>query len=162
MIDQRGFRLNVGIIIINQEGKVFWGRRTGHQDAWQFPQGGVKNYETLQEAMFRELKEEVGLATSDVEIITMTQRWHHYRLPHHLRRHNKPFCIGQKQKWFLLRLVSDENHINLNYSESPEFDSWLWVDFFYPIDQVIIFKREVYNRVLHEFHPFVDKNLAKK
>lgn len=157
MIDKQGFRLNVGIIIVNAKGQVFWAKRAGREDAWQFPQGGVKNYETLQEAMYRELQEEVGLLPADVEVLGVTQRWLHYRLPHHLRRHSKPYCVGQKQKWFLLKLIGQEDHIRFHHTESPEFDDWKWVDFLYPIDQVIVFKRDVYQKVLQEFYPLVFK-----
>lgn len=152
MIDKQGFRLNVGIILVNQKRDVFWGKRVGQDDAWQFPQGGLQDYETVEEAMYRELSEEIGLKPEDVEVIAVTKRWLRYRLPKHLRRyHQKPLCIGQKQKWFLLRLVSGENSICLNNTPSPEFDKWCWVDYWHPISQVIQFKRCVYKAALQEF-----------
>lgn len=156
MIDQHGFRLNVGIILINEEDRVFWGRRIGQIDAWQFPQGGIQNYETLQEAMYRELTEELGLVKEDVEILGMTKQWLYYRLPKHLRRHySKPLCVGQKQKWFLLRLLGEESRIRFDATDSPEFDKWHWVDYWYPIEQVITFKRQVYKKALEEFEPLL-------
>lgn len=152
MIDRHGFRLNVGIILVNSAGRVFWGRRIGQADAWQFPQGGLKNYETVEEAMFRELTEELGLAPTDVEVLGVTKQWLYYRLPKHLMRHNsKPTCVGQKQKWFLLRLLSDDQRIRFDLTDSPEFDNWQWVDYWQPIDGVIAFKRQVYKRALMEF-----------
>lgn len=160
MIDQRGFRLNVGIVIINNQGQVFWGKRRGQPNAWQFPQGGIKNYETLHEAMYRELHEEVGLQSQDVAILGMTSRWLYYRLPPHLRRHSRPHCIGQKQKWFLLKLVSEDSQIRLDAGHPPEFDQWQWIDYWQPITRVISFKREVYEKVLQEFHPLVTQQLC--
>lgn len=154
MIDAHGFRLNVGIILSNARGQVFWAKRIG-REAWQFPQGGLQNYETLQEAMYRELTEEIGLQAEDVEVIAMTKRWLYYRLPKQLRRPGQPVCVGQKQKWFLLRLIADEKHIRLDYSNSPEFDHWQWVDYWQPLEQVIAFKRDVYRKALEEFAPLV-------
>jgi putative (di)nucleoside polyphosphate hydrolase len=155
VIDHQGFRLNVGIILMNAKGQLFWGKRIGQEHAWQFPQGGLQNYETVNEAMYRELTEEVGLQPQDVELIAITKQWLYYRLPRHFLRDTKPLCIGQKQKWFLLRLVSDESHIRLDHSGSPEFDGWRWVDYWEPLRDVISFKREVYKKALEEFEPLV-------
>lgn len=156
MIDQQGFRLNVGIIIINDKKQVFWGKRIRQTDAWQFPQGGIQDYETVKEAMYRELDEELGLQPADVEIIAVTKKWLYYRLPRHLRRNTLPLCIGQKQKWFLLRLLSDESHIRLDASKSPEFDGWRWVDYWHPLENVISFKRQVYRKALMEFKAYME------
>lgn len=162
MIDRRGFRLNVGIILLNDEGKVFWGKRPGYKDAWQFPQGGVNNYETLKETMYRELAEETGLTADDVELIGVTRRWLYYNLPYKYQRHHQtPLCIGQKQKWFLLKLVSDEENIRFDQTDSPEFTSWKWVDYWYPVKKVISFKRDVYQKALQELEPLM-KNMLKK
>ena len=109
MIDENGYRPNVGIILCNESGQVLWARRIG-QDAWQFPQGGIKDDETPEQALFRELGEEVGLSEQDVEILGCTRGWLRYRLPRRMVRYNsKPVCVGQKQKWFLLKLIS-RNH----------------------------------------------------
>jgi putative (di)nucleoside polyphosphate hydrolase len=151
VIDNRGYRLCIGIVLINREGKLFWGKRYRQKNAWQFPQGGLMPYETIEEAMYRELGEEVGLKEEDVEIIGVTKRWLHYKLPVKLRRYSqKPLCIGQKQKWFLLRFLADDTKICLE-QESPEFDEWRWVDYWYPEQHVIFFKRGVYELVLQEF-----------
>ena len=150
VIDNRGYRLSVGIIIVNREGKLFWGKRYRQKNAWQFPQGGVMPYETIEETMYRELGEEVGLSTDDVEIMGVTRNWVHYKLPINLRRYfQRPLCIGQKQKWFLLRFVSDDTRICLE-QESPEFDDWCWVDYWYPPQHVVFFKRVLYSKVLKE------------
>ena len=155
IIDRAGYRLNVGIILVNASGRVFWGRRSGH-DAWQFPQGGLAAGENALEAMFRELQEEVGLTKEDVEVLASTKRWLKYRLPKQYLRHgSEPLVIGQKQKWFLLKLVSSEQKVRLDLSDSPEFDSWRWIDFHEPEAQVIYFKRQVYSQALKELEPFL-------
>ena len=97
MIDSDGFRPNVGIILCNNQRRLFWGRRVG-QNAWQFPQGGINRDETPEEAMYRELEEEIGLQSHQVKIIGSTRDWLRYRLPErYIRKHCEPLCIGQKQ-----------------------------------------------------------------
>ncbi|MEX2365357.1 MAG: RNA pyrophosphohydrolase [Pseudohongiellaceae bacterium] len=148
MIDSDGFRPNVGIIIFNDHGRLLWAKRVG-QDAWQFPQGGVQRHETPEEAALREVHEEVGLYPDDIEIVASTDDWLTYRLPVHLiRQKSHPVCIGQKQKWFLLRLLSDSSKINLDRGSRPEFDHWRWVSYWYPLNQVVDFKRDVYRKAL--------------
>ncbi len=150
MIDSDGFRPNVGIILANDTGQVLWARRIG-QDAWQFPQGGINDNESPEQAMYRELKEEVGLNPKDVQIVGCTRGWLRYRLPKRMiRYHSKPLCIGQKQKWFLLRLTADDSAVSFEHSGKPEFDGWRWVSYWYPLGQVISFKREVYRSALKE------------
>ena len=151
MIDQDGFRKGVGIILVNSKRQVFLAKRIG-KEAWQFPQGGMKKEETPEEAMFRELKEEVGLQAEDVKVLAVTRRWLRYRLPSRLVRQNsQPLCIGQKQKWFLLRLLNKDAQFDLAATDSPEFDSWAWVSYWYPLTQVVAFKRRVYNLAMKEF-----------
>ena len=153
MIDSKGYRANVGIILSDGDRRVFWARRSG-QDAWQFPQGGIHRDETPLEAMYRELDEETGLQPAHVELIGQTRSWLRYRLPaRYVRRRSRPVCIGQKQRWFLLRLVAEECCVDLNRSERPEFDRWCWVDYWHPPEGVIFFKREVYRRALRELAP---------
>lgn len=153
VIDADGFRPNVGIIIANEMGQLLWARRVG-QNAWQFPQGGIKASETPQQALFRELHEEIGLTAEDVEILACTRGWLRYRLPRRMvRTHSRPVCIGQKQKWFLLRIRCQESRICMDMSGKPEFDGWRWVSYWYPLGQVVPFKREVYRRALRELSP---------
>lgn len=160
MIDQDGYRANVGIMLSNDLGELLWARRL-KQNAWQFPQGGIQQHETPQQALFRELKEEVGLAQHQVEIIKSTDDWLRYELPKNLQRsYCKPVCIGQKQIWFLLRLISSEDNIKLDYTDEPEFDSWCWIQPHLAAEQVIEFKREVYREALSSLLPNID--LIKK
>lgn len=161
VIDKAGYRLNVGIILINDSSRVFWGKRQGH-DAWQFPQGGLLVGESPEEAMFRELKEEIGLEKHDVHVLGCTRRWLRYKLPkQYLRHHSVPLVVGQKQKWFLLRLITSEQKIRLDLSDSPEFDSWRWIDYYDPIDEVIFFKKQVYHDCLKELASFLKKRTMR-
>jgi putative (di)nucleoside polyphosphate hydrolase len=148
VIDTDGYRANVGIILSNQEGLVMWARRFG-QDAWQFPQGGIGTGESALDAMYRELWEETGLKESDVDVIASTKSWLRYKLPKRLiRKNSEPRCIGQKQIWFLLKLLSSENELDLAVSHKPEFDSWKWVNYWHPTENVVFFKRRVYQCAL--------------
>ena len=155
MIDSEGYRANVGIILCNQADQLFWARRIG-EDAWQFPQGGIQVHETPEQALFRELQEEIGLQAEDVQIVGCTQGWIRYQIPKRfLRRHIKPVCIGQKQIWFLLRLVGEENKVCLNSTQHPEFDRWQWVNYWLPVEEVVPFKRKVYRQALDELAPLL-------
>ena len=160
MIDEEGFRANVGIILSNAEGHVFWARRLG-QNAWQFPQGGIDERESPEEAMFRELREETGLAPEHVAVLGCTRSWLRYRLPkRYVRRNQSPLCIGQKQKWYMLRLLGSEASVDLAAGDKPEFDRWRWVDYWRPAREVIFFKRQVYQRALVELESCLEPAAA--
>lgn len=157
--DIHGFRSNVGIILTREDGCLLLGGRAG-QNGWQFPQGGILVDESPLEAMYRELGEEIGLSSDDVEVLGQTEGWLRYRLPErYIRRNSKPLCVGQKQRWFLLRLISSEQKLCLDTTELPEFDRWRWVEYWYPVKEVIYFKRQVYVSALTELAPLlsVDK-----
>ena len=161
MIDEEGYRANVGIIILNPSAtRVFWARRI-RQKSYQFPQGGLNLGDQALSAMYRELHEEVGLMPQDVEVVAATKGWFKYRLPPHLLRPKTPLYVGQKQKWFLLRLLAPESKINLRATDDPEFDGWQWVDYWHPLNQVISFKRHVYRKALEMFFP-IAANLRKQ
>ena len=153
MIDADGFRANVGIILANDDGRLLWARRVG-QDAWQFPQGGIAEGESPEHVLDRELHEEVGLAQDAVRVVACTRGWLRYRLPkRYIRKGQKPMCIGQKQKWFLLHMLADDDAVQVDHHPKPEFDHWRWVSYWYPLTQVISFKREVYRSALKELAP---------
>jgi putative (di)nucleoside polyphosphate hydrolase len=149
-IDSDGFRANVGIILMRDGGDLFLGGRTGGR-GWQFPQGGIRRDEPLEQALYRELSEEIGLVESDVEVLGSTRSWLRYRLPpRYVRRNSQPICIGQKQRWFLLRFRSSEDRFRFDSTAEPEFERWRWVPYWTPVQEVIYFKRRVYARALHE------------
>jgi len=153
MLDRDGFRPNVGIILLNHKNQVFWGKRI-RTHSWQFPQGGINADETAEQAMYRELHEEVGLTKKDVEILGVTRGWLRYRLPKRMIRRNQfPLCIGQKQKWFMLRMLSRDEAVKIDCSDTPEFDGWRWVSYWYPVGQVVSFKKEVYRKAMRELSP---------
>jgi len=150
MLDRDGYRPNVGIVLVNQRNEVFWGKRT-REHSWQFPQGGIKRGESPEEAMYRELHEEVGLLREHVRIIGRTREWLRYDVPTHwVRREWRGHYRGQKQIWFLLRLVGRDTDIDLRATQHPEFDAWRWHDYWIPLESVIDFKREVYRLALDE------------
>ncbi len=153
MIDADGFRPNVGIILTSPRGQLLWARRVGGQNAWQFPQGGIKHHESAEAALYRELQEEVGLGPEDVAVLGVTRGWLRYRLPTRFVRQQEPVCIGQKQKWFLLELLGGDERVDLGGNATPEFDQWRWVSYWYPVNQVVAFKRDVYRRALRELSP---------
>ena len=155
MIDADGFRPNVGIILANAASQVLWAKRI-RQEAWQFPQGGIQRHETPEQALYRELEEELGLKPEHVALLGVTNDWLRYRLPSRLiRRGRHPVCIGQKQKWFLLRMTCEECLVHFNATGHPEFDSWRWVDFWLPLEEVVAFKRGVYQEALNQLAPLL-------
>ena len=154
-IDAEGFRANVGIILANAGNKLMLGGRVGAR-GWQFPQGGMVEGELPLDAMYRELREEVGLEPQDVEVLGVTRDWLRYRLPDKfIRRHSEPLCIGQKQRWFMLRLVGTEDRLRFDCADKPEFERVRWVQFWRPVNEVIYFKRRVYAQALYELGPLV-------
>lgn len=155
VIDAEGYRANVGIILSRPDGRLLWARRVGRA-AWQFPQGGLQPGEDAEQAMYRELNEEVGLQPAQVRILGGTRDWLRYRLPVRYQRHDsEPLCIGQKQRWFLLDFTGEDAAVRLDAADTPEFDTWRWVDYWYPLEEVIFFKRAVYRSALTELAPLL-------
>ena len=156
MLDREGYRPNVGIILCNARNEVFWGKRI-REHSWQFPQGGIKRGETPEQAMFRELHEEVGLHPEHVNILGRTKDWLRYEVPiHWVKREWRGSYRGQKQIWFLLRLVGRDTDISLRACDHPEFDAWRWNQYWVSLDAVIEFKRHVYEQALNELARFLD------
>jgi len=161
MLDKDGYRPNVGIILLNLRNEVFWGKRI-RQHSWQFPQGGIKYGESPEQAMFRELYEEVGLQREQVRVIARTREWLRYEVPETwIRRDLRGNYRGQKQIWFLLRLVGRDCDVSLRRSEKPEFDAWRWHEYWVPLDAVIEFKRGVYQQALAELARFVFRPMRR-
>jgi len=157
MLDREGFRPNVGIILLNQKNQVFWGKRI-RTHSWQFPQGGIDRGESPEQAMFRELHEEVGLQPEHVRIVARTRDWLRYEVPDRfIRRDARGHYKGQKQIWYLLQLVEPDWNINLRATSHPEFDAWRWNDFWVPLDVVVEFKRGVYEMALTELSRFLPR-----
>ncbi len=155
MIDQNGYRANVAIVIANASGQAMWFKRCG-QGAWQFPQGGLREGETAEDGMYRELAEETGMLPKHVSILGQTKEWFYYDLPEQLVKKDG-HCIGQKQIWFLLQLQADTSVINLNMTDEPEFESWGWIDAEQAAEDIIYFKQDVYRKALDELKPFWPK-----
>jgi len=156
-----GYRPNVGIVISNDKGQVFWARRV-NRDGWQFPQGGVSRHESLLDAMYRELQEETGLVKSQVRVVAHTKEWLHYDLPRRFLRHqrrrmkSRPAFKGQKQVWFLLELLEDDSVVDLQSGlDTPEFDDWRWVETKFALDNIVDFKRSVYRKALSELGQYL-------
>ncbi|MFK8047384.1 MAG: RNA pyrophosphohydrolase [Halioglobus sp.] len=163
MIDSDGFRPNVGIMVANDDGQLLWARRIGGHNGWQFPQGGINDGETPEQALYRELAEEVGLSRENVELLGATRGWLRYRLPKRfVRRGQNPVCIGQKQKWYLLRMLSSDSSVRLDATDKPEFDHWQWVSYWYPLDQVVTFKRDVYRKAMKELVVPLGRHVDKR
>ncbi len=160
MLDREGFRPNVGIILLNSHNEVWWGKRV-REHSWQFPQGGIKYGETPEQAMFRELEEEIGLRAQHVKIVGRTRDWLRYEVPDRfIKRDIRGHYRGQKQIWFLLRMVGRDCDVNLRLTAHPEFDAWRWHAYWVPLDVVIEFKRDVYQRALQELSRFLTRPLA--
>jgi putative (di)nucleoside polyphosphate hydrolase len=155
MLDKEGYRPNVGIILLNTRNEVFWGKRV-RQHSWQFPQGGIKYGESPEQAMFRELYEEIGLLANQVKVVARTRDWLRYEVPEQwMRRELRGNYRGQKQIWFLLRLIGRDCDVCLRRSAKPEFDAWRWHPYWVPIEAVVEFKRDVYQQALAELSRYV-------
>jgi putative (di)nucleoside polyphosphate hydrolase len=155
MLDKDGFRPNVAIVIANHRNQVFWGKRI-REHSWQFPQGGINPGESPEVAMYRELKEEVGLRPEHVAILGRTRDWLRYEVPHTwVKREWRGNYRGQKQIWYLLRLVGRDSDLNLRADSKPEFDAWRWTDYWVDLEGVIDFKREVYKTALVELERYL-------
>lgn len=162
MIDKDGYRPNVGIVLCNSQDQVLWARRYG-RDGWQFPQGGITAKESAEEAMYRELYEEIGLLPKHVSVQGRTREWLYYDIPEPHRRGNtnNSGFKGQKQLWFLLRLLGKDDDVRLDCCTKPEFDAWKWVDYWHPLEHIIVFKRQVYQQALKELEPLLQVNIQR-
>lgn len=165
MTDNNGYRLGVGMVVVNNDGRVFAGKRTGVnarmvswflKKPWQMPQGGIEEGEDPLEAAKRELLEELGIDENNIEVLGETEDWLDYVVPHGLRRKGGAF-VGQRQKWFLMKFKGDDSDINLKYSEHSEFDMWRWMSVGNIIRLSVHFKRNLYVDVFKRFKWYFDK-----
>ncbi len=151
-IEQLPYRPCVGVMLMNARDEVFVGQRLDRdQDAWQMPQGGIDPGEPPQQAALRELWEETGVASDLVRVEQETADWFAYDLPHDLvPRLWKGRYRGQKQKWFLLRFTGHDADVNIQ-TEHPEFSQWKWLAVDQLVENIVPFKRAVYQDVLRAF-----------
>jgi putative (di)nucleoside polyphosphate hydrolase len=152
------YRPCVGIMLLNKNGHVFTGHRVNTPtEAWQMPQGGIGGGEDVQKAALRELEEENGISKSMVEIIAQTEDWLFYDLPDQLVGEAWGGKYkGQKQIWFLMRFLGEDEVVNLEAHE-PEFSEWKWLE---PEDlpnMVVPFKKKLYEEVLKNFKSELQK-----
>jgi putative (di)nucleoside polyphosphate hydrolase len=155
------YRSGVGIVLLNAEGRIWIGRRfedfvsQEYQQRWQMPQGGIDKGEDPKIAAFRELYEETGVSSASV--IAESKNWIQYDLPPEaVGKAMKGKFRGQKQKWFAMRFMGEEQEINLSpEGHKPEFDAWRWAGAHEVLDEIVGFKRNAYRAVLEEFRPLL-------
>ena len=146
------YRSNVGIMMVNKTGYIFVGQRLdNNQNAWQMPQGGIDAGEDPETAAYRELLEETGVNQQNVQFLASSSRWLSYDLPEDLipTLWNGKFR-GQKQKWFLFKFLGKDGDINIA-TEHPEFSKWKWISKENLLEEIVPFKKSVYEDVLKEF-----------
>ena len=148
-------RLGVGIIVLNKENKVFVGKRRDNPiNKWQMPQGGVDRGENLINAMKRELKEETSIRS--IEILKKLEGWTEYELPDYLLgKIWRGKYRGQKQKWFIVRFLGENEEINLKTTH-PEFIEWQWLDVENLPSVIVHFKKKVYEKLLPVIKSFIN------
>ena len=155
-----GYRPCVGVMLLNAASRIFVAERIDTPGAWQMPQGGIDKGETVREAAFRELKEEIG--TDRAEIVAESEAWRPYDLPRELQGvlWGGRFR-GQTQKWFLMRFTGSDTDIDIA-TDHPEFLEWKWVALGDLPRLIVPFKRKIYEEVVAEFGPVIERSLARR
>ena len=147
------YRNGVGIMVYNDDKKIFVGKRIDNQKAWQMPQGGIDKNEDTDDAAKRELFEETGIRS--IRIIQRSKKEHYYDLPDHLLgKIWKGKYKGQKQSWYLVKFLGPDSEININ-QDHPEFNEWKWVDLDELPSLIVPFKKILYQSVVEEFKSFI-------
>ena len=145
------YRKCVGMMILNAENKILVGRRLDHPSGyWQMPQGGIDDNEKPEEAVWREMMEEIG--TNNANLHKISSQWINYEIPEETLKHlpwGKTY-IGQTQKWFIFNFTGNDEDINVE-TQNPEFSEWKWIEHSELIENAVPFKRKVYETVLAEF-----------
>jgi putative (di)nucleoside polyphosphate hydrolase len=141
------FRAGVGAVITNARGQVLIGERRDHRGSWQFPQGGIEDGERPDDAVYREIDEETGIARKYLQLIARHPQWLCYELPSRLR--SRKTGLGQSQRWFLFRISAERTDDLLK--PHPEFRRYAWVSFDTAVRRAVSFKRPVYRSVREEF-----------
>ena len=152
-MNDKSYRKNVGLIVLNQKDKLLLCRRKD-QKTWQFPQGGIDSGESPQAAAFRELFEEVGIHKREVKVVKKSDYWFDYDLPEKYQKRSDTMrkFKGQTQKWFMFK-ANTELNVSLCNDVKQEFVDYKWVSFWYPLSHIVLFKKDVYQNVLNEFLP---------
>ena len=155
MLNKLPMRQGVGIIVLNQNNKVFVGKGKDNPiDKWQMPQGGIDNNETPLKAMKRELEEETSI--TKIKVLKEIENYTEYELPPNLLgKIWKGKFRGQKQKWFIVKFIGNESEINLK-TKHPEFIEWKWIDYNLLPDVIVHFKKRVYEKLKIELKNFID------
>ena len=149
------YRHSIGFMMIDARKRVFLGKRCWPKDSpyrFQMPQGGIEQGETPDQALFREMREEIGLTPDKVDVLAESKEWLTYELPKHMRT----TIDGNKQKWFLLYFKGDSKDFVFTNEKHPEFCGARWVQPKKVPYLVIPFKRKVYRQVLNDFKPLID------
>ena len=154
------YRRCVGMMILNTNNEILVGRRLDHPSGyWQMPQGGIDEKENPEEAVWREMMEEIG--TNKVKLIKSSSQWINYDIPKETLA-TLPWgekYVGQTQKWFIFRFLGNDSDINVE-TDNPEFSEWKWANLDTIIDNIVPFKRKVYSLVLNEFKEIFDQNFS--
>ena len=145
------YRKCVGIMILNNQKEILVGRRLDHPSGfWQMPQGGIDKNENPEEAVWREMMEEIG--TNNAQLIRSSKKWINYTIPKDTLA-TLPWgkkYIGQSQKWFVFKFMGNDTEINVG-TNNPEFSEWKWSNHNLLVENIVPFKRKVYSKILEEF-----------
>ena len=148
---KKEYRRCVGMMILNNKNKILVGRRIDHPSGyWQMPQGGIDKEEIPEEAVWREMMEEIG--TNEAKLIETSTKWFTYDIPENTLK-TLPWgkkYVGQTQRWFVFRFIGHDDSINIE-TKNPEFSEWKWAKMDSIIDNIVPFKKKVYSKILNEF-----------